>query len=395
MRGKSGQCLMVCALAAALTLTGQALADKVAPPAPNSTAAVRPVQESVDEAAQRSLTSASQADVIKKEVDAPRGGGDGREGGETCADAFVIPALPYSDTGDTCDNIDDYDEECPYGGSTSPDVVYVYEPVADELVTISLCNDPTDYDTKLYVYENTCPDPGNPYACNDDACSTVNYPSPYVSEIADLQLLAGNQYYIVVDGYGGSCGVYELSVAVVAGCDVECPPGATPEGEPVCEDEYVDSFNGGCNSDPSVFSPITCGETVCGTSGTFLVDGINNRDTDWYRLDLTEPTTITWTAVAEFPVQIFVIDAGTEDCVDYTILDGASAAPCDPATLTLECVPAGVYWLWVAPSVFEGVDCGAEYVATLDCVPCGGCTPDYTVTAPGTWTGNTCGAGND
>ncbi len=32
-----------------------------------------------------------------------------REGGETLATAVPIPSLPYSDSGATCDNVDDYD----------------------------------------------------------------------------------------------------------------------------------------------------------------------------------------------------------------------------------------------------------------------------------------------
>lgn len=133
-----------------------------------------------------------------------------RQGGDTCADPTVISSLPYSDTGTTSGYTDDYDEVCPYTGSTSPDVVYQYTPASDELVYISLCNDGTDYDTKLYVYEGSCS--GTLVNCNDDACSTTSYPSPYVSELTDIPLTAGSTYYIIVDGYGGSYGNYEISI---------------------------------------------------------------------------------------------------------------------------------------------------------------------------------------
>ena len=65
---------------------------------------------------------------IKVSVPSDPGTPDGREGGETVGDAFVIPALPFVDTGNTSDNIDDYDEDCPYTGSLSPDVVYAWAP---------------------------------------------------------------------------------------------------------------------------------------------------------------------------------------------------------------------------------------------------------------------------
>ncbi|MBL7034063.1 MAG: T9SS type A sorting domain-containing protein [Candidatus Delongbacteria bacterium] len=125
-----------------------------------------------------------------------------RVGGEDIATAVSIPGLPYSDTGNTCGFVDDYDEVCPYTGSTSPDVVYAYTPAGNETVTISLCTGST-YDTKLFVYENLGT-PGSPFACNDDACPG------YVSELAGLSLTAGNTYYIVVDGYGGDCGDYTI-----------------------------------------------------------------------------------------------------------------------------------------------------------------------------------------
>jgi hypothetical protein len=56
------------------------------------------------------------------------------------------------------------------------------------------------------------------------------------------------------------------------GCSLECPVGALLEGEPDCYDGYVDSYNGGCNSNPYVFSvldPAGGTITLCGTSGVF------------------------------------------------------------------------------------------------------------------------------
>ena len=186
-------------------------------------------------------------------------------------------------------------------------------------------------------------------------------------------------------------------------CTVDCPAGATLEGEPTCCDEYEDTFNGGCNSTPPVFSPITCGETVCGESGTYLFGGSNYRDTDWYEITTTEPFIFTWDVVAEFTVLIFAIDAGSGDCSDYDILASASADECVNATVVTECMPAGTYYFWVGPSVFEGIPCGemSEYVATLTCETCEiePCVPDYTgsvdCTDSYTHSSTTVGAGDD
>ncbi len=141
-----------------------------------------------------------------------------REGGDTVDDATVIDALPYNDTGSTSEANDDYDEVCPYEGSTSPDVVYSFTPAEDITIDITLCNG-SEYDTKLYIYENEVT-PGAPFACNDDECPG------YVSELLELSFIGGNTYFIVIDGYGGESGNYVIDVTA-------------PGGGDSCEDPYV------------------------------------------------------------------------------------------------------------------------------------------------------------
>jgi len=139
-----------------------------------------------------------------------------RQGGEDIATAVVIDVFPYNNTGTTEGYTDDYDETCPYSGSTSPDVVYSFTPTASTALDISLCGEGTGYDTKVYVYENEAGalastiDGGEASACNDDECenSTTNY----LSFLPGVLCEPGNTYYIVVDGYGGASGAYEIDI---------------------------------------------------------------------------------------------------------------------------------------------------------------------------------------
>lgn len=140
-----------------------------------------------------------------------------RQGGETCALAVPIPALPFADTGTTVGHLNDYDAACP-ATSAAADVVYALQPSADVQVDISLCHAGTAYDTKLYVYQNLCQ--GVPLACNDEACPG------HKSVLAGLQLTGGVTYFIVIDGYGTQAGPYELTVS-------ETPP------LPACPDDAV------------------------------------------------------------------------------------------------------------------------------------------------------------
>jgi hypothetical protein len=139
-----------------------------------------------------------------------------RQGGDTVDDATMIESLPYSNTGTTVGYTDDYDEACPYTGSTSPDVVYSYTATENGTMDISLCGEGTSYDTKVYVYENTAGTLAQTAdgfdACNDDDCS--NSTTNYLSFLGGVYMTAGNTYYIVVDGYGGGAGEYEISITV-------------------------------------------------------------------------------------------------------------------------------------------------------------------------------------
>ncbi len=111
--------------------------------------------------------------------------------------------------GNTSDNIDDYDEVCPYTGSLSPDVVYLYQLLEDGAIDIDLCD--SGYDTKIFIYENIVT-PGAPYACNDDAdCALA-----YRSALMGVPVAEGNRYYIVIDGYGSDMGDYTITFSVPA-----------------------------------------------------------------------------------------------------------------------------------------------------------------------------------
>ncbi|UCC78663.1 MAG: T9SS type A sorting domain-containing protein [Candidatus Zixiibacteriota bacterium] len=167
------------------------------------------------------------------------------QGGDNINDATVISALPYNTTGTTAGYINDYDEACPYQGSTAPDVVYSYAPVDDITVDISLCGN-SQYDTKIYVYENTV---GNLVECIDDNCPG------YKSEILGLELTSGNTYYIVVDGYGTEFGDYTFDM-------IEVQP---PPPPPNCDESLYGQLVHGPTD------PWSAATSDVGTPGSYLV----------------------------------------------------------------------------------------------------------------------------
>ncbi len=148
-----------------------------------------------------------------------RNGGNLDQGGEDCASAAVISTVPYTDFGTTTGYQDNL-PECE-GSGTSPDVVYTYTPTTSGNYHVSLCG--SSYDTKLFVYANTCT--GSPIACNDDgaACGDVS------SDIPMVELTGGTTYFIIVDGWSdGSFGDYAFYLEETAP-----PPTGDACGDPI------------------------------------------------------------------------------------------------------------------------------------------------------------------
>jgi hypothetical protein len=281
--------------------------------------------------------------------------------GDTVGDPFIVGALPFTATGNTCSFINDYDYACPYSGSTSADVVYKWVATAGGAggITVDLC--PSTYDTKVYIYNSSMA----VIACNDDYCS-------FQSRVANVPVTVGETYYIVVDGYGGSCGNYTMIVDWYwGGCPLECPPGGMLEGEPACYDGYNDVYNGGCNATPfPVFQLIepTCADiTICGTTGVFAMDTATYRDTDWFQLDITAPSYICLSGDSEISSYFFIIDgrggcpAGGAPIVAYGL-----AGPCAPISdICYNCDP-GTWWAWAGPSSWDlSYTCGSNYNLTI------------------------------
>lgn len=294
---------------------------------------------------------------------------DGRQGGEDMASAVVIGALPYGDTGNTVDNVNDYDAECPYTGGTAPDVVYSYTPAMDMLVNVDLCG--SGYDTKTYIMDAAM----NLIACNDDFYSD-DVCGTYVSFIEGAVLTAGIEYFIVVDGYGTDAGDYILAVEefeVQPPCVLTCD--GLAEGEPTLSDDYQDAFNGGCNS-PDFGNPFLDlteaadgnGDlTLCGISGWYLNAGSETRDTDWMYVMFGELGMIEWTLDAEQPVFGFLLGG---NCTDgATVDEQIEVGPCAPGTLVLQGNPGDVIMLWVGPTLYAApagfVGTEFNYVSTL------------------------------
>ena len=259
------------------------------------------------------------------------------------------------------------------------DIWYNFTPLADDNYDISLCG--SSYDTTLAVYLGCACPVGADIACNDDFCGLQSQ--------VNVALVGGQCYKIRVGGFDTATGAGQILISKrVPGCDdLACPPGASLEGEPCLVNEDVDITNGGCNSAPNVFGSISCGETVCGTSSTYTVAGVDNRDTDWYELFVPDQdgsgfAQVTATLISEFQGVCFILSGPPGDCINIA-LEGTIGCSnlCANISTATACVPApATYIIFVAPgncdgsAIFSGLPCGAFNDYTLE-VSCGPCTP--------------------
>ncbi|MFT7626122.1 MAG: hypothetical protein ACI9WU_005315, partial [Myxococcota bacterium] len=121
--------------------------------------------------------------------------------GDQCAVAFAVDSVPYIATGDTTTAAGDYgyaDNQCPGEsmgwGAGAPDEVYRFVPGVTGAFVIAL---DSAIDSNLYVVTDCQDIGGSCVAANENI-------GVGVAERLDLTLLAGQQYFVVVDGFANT-----------------------------------------------------------------------------------------------------------------------------------------------------------------------------------------------
>jgi hypothetical protein len=270
-------------------------------------------------------------------------------GGDDPFSSVTITSLPFADTGDTTTLTDQFDVVCPFTGSTSPDAWYNYTPGADMQLVVTLCN--SAYDTKTYILDTGFNDLG----CNDDACTSPG--GGGFRSLLEAPVSGGSLVYIVVDGWLGDRGVYDLTIEGMdppEPCEIMCD--GADEGEP-CDDSGATDTNGGCNSSPTpLFTEAACGDTVCGEAWGFG----GTRDTDWINLAAGFAGTyaVTADAVTEFDNALFYLGENP-DCGSVVVVEVFSTGFCEDASATVTVSGGANTWWFVGYFDFDGLPCGA------------------------------------
>ena len=148
------------------------------------------------------------------------------------------------------------------GGSNAPEQVYSWTPSTSGQWTISTCG--SGFDTIIYLLDR-CDQNATEIACNDDGSQCANYGSRVQREF-----IAGQSYFIVVDGYGSNAGSFTINVQYdgsagsgsSSGGSSSCHQG-TNGGSSYCSASCPCSEgHGDCDSDVECESGLICAQNV-------------------------------------------------------------------------------------------------------------------------------------
>ena len=253
------------------------------------------------------------------------------------------------------------------------------------VVTASLC--PTvgggagnaDYDTKISVFRDLGGASSiNPCVTgNDDAGGDCGLLSA-VTFCAEN----GVDYLIHVHGFGAEQGTFTLELTSqdeACAClgTVTAQMGDVLEGEPVCFDGYVDTFNPGCGGNGAGFFLAEIPSDLLqwpfgyfGEMGNFLgATGAQTREFDAFIIDISPfglnipAFTMDFTFEAEFSAQVVLT---TSDCF-IAAGNNVVVPACTPTNLSFSAGLAdstagdGLFYLIVTTSGFNTTECGSPY----------------------------------
>lgn len=196
----------------------------------------------------------------------------------------------------------------------------------------------------------------------------------YIIRFFYLGLAAGTYYLPVIGQDNYNDGPYTIHVYSAPSCSVargpadleECPETPDP-------DHSWNDCSGGCNVSTPAYQDISLTDTIYGRVFTYLgSNGRDYRDTDWYRLLITDTVAVTVTAIGESPLAVGIIEL--PNCDQLRIRGWTSTyTRCDTLLVTSECLLPGTYVLFIAPTLFRGLDDPVHYrafLSTTECEPC-------------------------
>ena len=237
--------------------------------------------------------------------------------------------------------------------STAPGVWYVFAGTGDA-VEFSLCDDTTNFDTKIGVFEGSC----GALTCvsgNDDACG-------FASSVG-VNTVIGTDYYVYVTGFGTNTGTFGLSVT----CSVIVPAPAN------------DTCGGAVT--------LNCGDTdiagttISATASDFPDGCFSLSEGVWYTiLGTGGEITLDVLAGADFDPELNLSSGTCGDLTSITCVDETFDGELETITFMSE---LGVeYFLYVSDwSSSTSNDNSGDFTVSVSCVDPPACDAPTALTA--------------
>ena len=293
-----------------------------------------------------------------------------------CGD-FAVNELPFSHESTNVGMGDDW----PVSGANGEDVAYTLNVSEATTYDFTLCNDATDYDSKIEIFTNDqdCITPVSTGNYNDDDgtnCTEFNPDAVYAPSGLWAVTLQPGQYYVVVDGYGGATGNYELSISITGGRNnSEIANNSIKTAWPA-EIEKMQSL-GVSQEEIDTYTSIVMNPlryTIqnnssrdipeeCGTFSTYRVYNATDNTvvTETAELNYTHGSLLNGTEYCYYVKTVY--DEGESEATDTECGTPNTFDPLPPTNLSAEVWDEEVSIYWTAPDVTE---LGVPYEESFD-----------------------------
>ncbi|MDH3623526.1 MAG: PQQ-dependent sugar dehydrogenase [Myxococcales bacterium] len=243
---------------------------------------------------------------------------------------------------------------CGSGSVNAPEQGFVWVPDFTGAVTLETCSPNTEFDTVLYVREGGST--GSEVACNDDTSgcgvSSGSGNSGRHGSRVTINVVAGQTYYVVVDGYrpssGADEGAFELAVTPAGGGPGPLPPIAQPDSRTTDQDTPITIDVLSNDSDPDgVLVPSSVAVIVSASNGVTSVNPADGM--------ITYTPNALFEGLDQFTYEVFDAD-GLSDTAVVTVnvtSTPSSATPIPPTGGVISGFTSG-------SSIYSGTCAGAS-----------------------------------
>lgn len=277
----------------------------------------------------------------------------------TCGDPIPVACgtIINGNTGGKADNLTDYN--CYFTDKDAGELVYEYVPVSSGKIAVNLLSFDPGKSFNLSVLS----------AC--DATFCIRKSSTNSSITDSVSVVAGNKYYIVMDGEGVSdTGAFSFQIS--------CPQSTAPSGN-ICANATT----------------IECGQTVSGTTvglsnNIVVYDACSNG-----QIESGPEKVYVITTLATGDLTASLSNLGSND-LDIHILDACDSNNCvarDDNSATYNDAPPGTYYIVV--DGYQGAQGTFDLTVTCENPEDGTCSAPFKVTCGIQINGNNAGYSND